>query len=115
MAWEKFRNTGRSLKPKVSIRANTQIGFNNAAITEFKLASYKYAVLFFDSETRKIGIRPMNNKDEEGACKLNVRPEGGASIPAKAYIEYYKLINLKIRKFDADWDDKEKMIIARVL
>ena len=114
MAWERFKRTGRSFKPKISIRGDSQIGFNYAAIDEFKLKDYKFAVLFFDNKNKKIGIKLSNSKDEEGACKLRVKDKAGASIAARAYIYFYKLNSLKVRRFDAQWDDKDKMIVAKI-
>ena len=112
MGFERFTQTGRSFKPKISIRGNSQIGFNCASIKEFKLGEYKFAVLFYDKDARKIGIRLTNDKNEEGACKLRVRENAGASISARSYIDFYKLHKLDKRRFDASWNDKEKMIIV---
>lgn len=114
MAWERFKKTGRSFKPIISIRGDSQIGFNFASIDDFKLKDYKFAIFFFDKETKKIGIKLTNNKDEEGACKLRVKEKAGASIAARAFIYHYKLNSLKNRKFNAKWDEKEKMIIAEI-
>jgi hypothetical protein len=114
MSWEKFTRYGRSLKPKISIRGNSQIGFNNAAINDFKLSDYKFVVLYFDKDSKRIGIKPTNDKNEEGACKLRVRDNFGASIAARSYIEFYKLNTLKNRRLDAELDSKDKMITAVV-
>jgi hypothetical protein len=114
MAWERFEKTGRSFKPKVSIRGDSQIGFNAAAIEEFKLKEYPYAVLFYDKKAKQIGIKLTKNKDDVGACKLRVKEKAGASIAARAYIYFYKLNNLKVKRFDAQWDDKEKMIVVKI-
>ena len=44
MAFEKFTQTGKSYRPKISIRSNGQIGFNFGCIEKFSLEKYKYAV-----------------------------------------------------------------------
>ncbi|MFA5373577.1 MAG: hypothetical protein WC354_05275 [Candidatus Omnitrophota bacterium] len=112
MAFERFTNVGKSFKPKISIRGNSQIGFNCASIREFKLNEYKFAVLFYDKESKRIGIKLTNDKSEEGACKLRVRAEAGASMSARSFIDCYKLGSLKSYRFNVEWDAKEKMIIA---
>lgn len=112
MAWEKFTITRRSFKPRVSIRGKSQIGFNTAAIEDFQLKDYKFAVLYYDKENKKIGIKLTNDKEEEGVRKLRVKEAAGASLPARAFIEYYGLSNLSGKRFNAEWDKQEKMIVA---
>ena len=112
MAWEKFTMTRRSFKPRISIRGKSQIGFNTAAIEDFKLKDYKFAVLYYDKENRKIGIKLTNDKDEEGVRKLRVREHTGASLPARTFIEYYKIGNFSGQRFNAELDKQEKMIVA---
>ena len=115
MAWQKFTETGRSFKPKISIRGDVQFGLNTAAVKEFKLKDYKYAILFFDGDKKRIGIQLTNDKDEQGACRLRVRDDSkGAHISAKAYITKYNLDKLekKDKRIDAYFDDNDKMIIA---
>lgn len=112
MAWEKFTITRKSFRPKISIRGNSQIGFNFAAIEEFKLKDYKFAILYYDKENKKIGIKLTNDKEEEGIRKLRVRELAGASLPARVFIEYYKLGNFSGQRFNAEWDKQEKMIVV---
>jgi len=115
MTWERFTDIGRSMNPKISIRGNVQIGLNTAAIDKFKLKDYKYAVLFFNNSNRWIGIRLTNDHTEEGACKLRVRDDDkGAHISAKSYIAKYKLSDLSVKRFEASWDENDKMIVAIV-
>lgn len=112
MAWEKFIMTRRSFNPRISIRGKSQIGFNTAAIEDFKLKDYKFAVLYYDKENKRIGIKLTNDKDEEGVRKLRVKEAAGASLPARTFIEYYKLGNFSGQRFNAEWDKQEKMIVA---
>jgi hypothetical protein len=111
MAFEKFTAVGKSFAPKLSIRSNGQIGFNFGAIEKYGLSKYPYAVLFYDKDTNKIGVKITKNKDEEGACKLSVR-NGNASIGAKSFLDYYSIPYSKTARFETVWDEKEEMIIA---
>ena len=115
MAWEKFTMTRRSFKPRISIRGKSQIGFNTAAIEDFKLKDYKFAVLFYDKENKRIGIKLTNDKDEEGVRKLRVKELTGASLPARTFIEYYKIGNFSGQRFNAELDKQEKMIVATLV
>ena len=110
MAWEKFTMTRRSFNPRISIRGKSQIGFNTAAIEDFKLKDYKFAVLYYDKENKRIGVKLT--KDEEGVRKLRVKEAAGASLPARTFIEYYKLGSFSGQRFNAEWDKQEKMIVA---
>ena len=110
MAWEVHKNT-RGVKPKISIRGESQLGFNSAAIDDFKLKDYNYAVLYIDKELKKIGVRLTIDKEDE-ACKLKTG-KGGAHISSKSFIsKINKLGNLKSHQFNVQWDDGEKMIVA---
>ena len=112
MSWGRFTLSGRSIKPKVTIRKGGQIGLNNPVITNYELNKYKYVVLFIDNETKKIGIKPVNDEKEEGIRKLRIS-KYGVSIPAKNFIEHYKLDQIKKRQLDCSWDKKEAMIVAK--
>jgi hypothetical protein len=112
MPFEKFIMTGRSYRPKISIRTNGQIGFNLGAIKKFSLNKYKYAILFFDRENKQIGIK-LTNTEEEGTCKLQVR-KSNAAISGKAFLDYYSIDYSKTTRYEAVWNEKEKMIIATV-
>lgn len=111
MAFERFIETGRSYKPKISIRGNGQIGFNFGAIKRFVLENYEYAVLFYDKETQRIGIK-LTNEKEEGISKLKVR-KSSAAVSAKSFLDYYEIeYGGSVRKFDIYWDEAAEMLIA---
>lgn len=112
MPFEKFTQTGRSYKPKISIRSNGQIGFNYGAIEKFRLSNYKFAVLFFDRQEKKMGIK-LTNSEEDGVCKLQVR-KSNAAIAAKAFLDYFDINYEKTGRFEASFDDAEKMIIVKL-
>jgi len=111
MGFERFTETGRSFKTRLSIRSNGQIGFTQGAIHRFKMQDFKYAVLFYDKDKPAIGIRLTNDEAEEGRCKLQVRPES-ATISAKSFLDYYGINHQKTRSYGAIWDDENTMITA---
>ena len=110
MGFEKFTSSGKTFKPKVSIRKYGQIGFNNGAVKKFDLDKYEYVILFYDRENRRIGIKLTNNSSEDGAMKLQKRPLNVA-ISAKSFLEYYEIPYLKTSRYNPQWDENEKMII----
>lgn len=111
MAWERHENK-RGIKPIISIRGISQLGFNAVAIAEFKLENYKYVVLYIDRDLKKIGVKLTNDKNEKDICKLKAN-KGGAHVSSKEFIaKISKLGSLKSRQIEAQWDDKDKMIVA---
>ena len=113
MAFERFTLAGRGFQPKVSIRTNGQIGFNNGAIIRFNLDKYKYVILFYDKQSKMIGIKPTNDANEEGICKLRIRKSAGA-IGARSFLDYYQINHAKTIRYGASWNDGEKMVVAKV-
>jgi hypothetical protein len=112
MAFEKFINTHyRQTEPMVSISARGQISLNKGSIKKFNLDKFKYAVLHYDAEGRKIGIKFTNEK-EEGALKIgrNVK-RGGAFISGRSFFKYYQFGISKTEKYDIAFDDKHKLYV----
>ena len=113
MSFEKFTETARSYRAKVSIRSNGTVGLNGGAVNKFDLEEYDWAVLFFDKERQLIGIKPTKNEKDEGTHKIN-RGKTGAWVAARRFLDYYEIGTTKTKRFDAAWDDKEKMIVVQI-
>ena len=110
--WETFDFSGKTATPKLSIRKGGQIGLNSAAVDRYKLNRYKFVVLKINKEDEKMGLRFTNDENEKGVRKLNI-VQGGISLSAKNFIEYYGINKIKESKLDCEWDEKEEMIIAK--
>ena len=83
MAFERFTESGRSYKAKLSIRSNGQIGLNQGAYNRFNLGDYNYVVLFYDKDDNKIGLRFLHEM-EEHALKYRNKHEN-ISISARSF------------------------------
>jgi hypothetical protein len=88
MAFERFVGTGKTAKPRVSIWKQGQINFNTAAIEKYGLNNYKCAVLFYDREKKKIGLKFTNDEKEEGSRRF-IKRHSGAWISARAFVAHY--------------------------
>jgi hypothetical protein len=110
MPFEKFVQTGRSYKPKISIRSNGQIGLNFGAIEKFGLRKYKYAVLFYNAEESKVGIK-FTNELEEGSLKLQIR-DSNAAVSAKAFLDYYSINYSISKRYTIEWSENENLYTA---
>ena len=110
MAFERFTKTGRGYTPKVSIWTRGQIGFNQGAVERFKLKDFDYAVLFYDRDERKIGVRFTTEASEDGANKI-VKGKTGVFISAKAFLDYYQIDHRKTRRYDVAHDNENDLYV----
>jgi len=113
MAFERFTRTGRGYKPKVSIWSRGQIGFNQGAVERFELKNYKYAILFIDAETSRIGIKFTNDENEEGITKLTKRA-GGISFSARAFLDFNDIDYSKTTRYNVDYDKEDELYIIQL-
>jgi hypothetical protein len=74
------------------------------------MEKYKYAVLFYDAETGRIGVKLTNDKDEAGAAALITRSGNGA-ISARAFLEYYNLTPKETTQRDIARDEATGMLV----
>lgn len=111
MSFVKFTETARSYRPRASLRSNGTIGFNTGAVEKFGLKTSNYVTLHFDKDRGLIGVR-AGKAEDEGAHKLN-RGKTGAWIGARRFLDYFGIAPAETKKFDAQWDEKEKMIVFR--
>lgn len=109
MAFVKFTSTGRSFVPRASIWSRGQIGLNNGAISRYKIGKYQYAIFYFDEESNRIGIRFSNN-EEEGAVKFTAR-DNGATIGAKAFLDFHDINYEETKQYDFKYDKDEDIYI----
>jgi hypothetical protein len=111
MAFEKFTQTARSYRAKVSIRPNGTLGFNSGAVQKFGLDKAAFAILYYDKERNRIGIQPVANEAEEGANKIN-KGKTGAWLAARRFLDYYEINTEEKSRHNATWDEREGMIIV---
>ena len=113
MAFEKFtRIRSRGYTPQISIWSRGQIGLNQAVLDKYKIG--EYAILFFDRDTKRVGIKFTNNKSESGAAKIIKRKTGGASLSARAFLVNYDLISEKTKSYNVEFDKDNEMLIIKV-
>jgi hypothetical protein len=112
MAFEKFTKTGARIgTPKISIWSSGQIGLNQGAIKRYELDNYRYVILFYDKDNKKIGIKFINDKNEEGAIKIIFRKVGGLSFSGVSFLHYYGIDFSNTRKFDLEHDEKNDLYV----
>ncbi len=114
MAFQRFTKTrSRGYTPKASIWSRGQIGFNQGAVEKFKIPDFDYAILFYDRDARKIGVSFTNDEKEEGATKISKRATG-ASISARAFLDFYEIEHSKTKKYDIDYEEQENLYVMQL-
>jgi hypothetical protein len=113
MAFERFTQAGRAFRPRASIRSTGQIGLSHGCMNRYSLERVPYAVLFYDRDTRRIGIKPTADQNEEGALRISVR-SGSGSIAARSFLDYYRVEYGETRSFDVTYDEEARMLIINL-
>ena len=113
MAWVKFISKARQRdsSPTLSIWKKGQLCLNKRAVSDFNLQKSKYVVLYMDVQAKRIGVKPIDSF-EEGALKLRAY-KWGDLVWAQKFSIQYGLNGMKYRQLPCEWDDDEKMIVAR--
>jgi hypothetical protein len=109
MAFQRFTESGKGFKPKISIRPSGTIGINDSALKKFSLNSSEFVALYYDTDSGKIAIGNAL-KDEIGAQRINLG-RTGASISAKRFLDYYDLGVEKTKHFECHFDNEQHLII----
>ena len=112
MTYTVFTETGsRTGKPLVSIWSRGQIGLNQGAMKRFKLKDFNYAIILYDEDSRKVGIRFTNDEDLPGIIKLVKRGSGGVSFSAVSFLNHYGIEFSVTTKFSL-MHDKDNELYA---
>jgi len=111
---EKKYRSGKIGEPMVSVLKSGQISFNTPAMRQFELYDFDYAVLFFDKDTRTVGIMLTNDDGEDGAYKLIKRETGGYAVSAKKFLNFHDINYLKSKTYPVEYDENEKMYIFQL-
>jgi hypothetical protein len=115
MGFEKFDEAGSGrgrpaeTDPMISIRKSGSIGVNQAAIDDH-FAEDDGAVMYYDEETNRVGIEPVEDKDaDEGAYTVS-KTDSGGTIAAQAFLERYDLLPDVTTQYSPEWDDEQDLI-----
>ncbi len=115
MGFVKFTKTkSRIGTPKVSIWSRGQIGFNQGAVTQYKIDKEKvsYAVLYYDEERKMIGIELTNDGAAEGATKLIFREGGGTSFSAIPFLKTYGIDYSDTHQYNVEYDSRSELFVV---
>jgi len=111
MVFEKFTKKGRGLKPMASIRSSGQLGMNRGCIERFRLMS-GFVALYYDAESKRIGIERGISEHDDGAHQLIVKPSN-AFVGARAFLNWYGIpYEDKTRRYEISLSEDGRMLIV---
>lgn len=111
-SFEKFTDPDSSYDAKVSIRRTGQFGFNSGSVNKFRLSDYPFAVLYYDSAHRVVGIELRMEKCE-GALELNRAPSN-FFIRAKNFCDRFGLDYAKASRYPLRRDDESGFLFFEI-
>jgi len=114
MPFEKFiPKTTRLSRPKVTIRPSGLISFDAQAVESFGLFDATHAMIFFDKSKKRIGVKVVNNGEEEGSIPL-ARRRRSVSFKAPGFLDQFSIHLNAPKRLDASFDESEGMIVINI-
>lgn len=88
MGFVRFTETGKSYTPRASVSTTGLIGLNDGARKRFGVDGFTHCILYYDADTKRIGIEFTSDSSVEGAQKIRFRPTG-ADIAGKSFLSFF--------------------------
>jgi len=114
MAFEEFKHKKSRgvLEPRVSI-SNAGFFILNSGCMKQQFKGFDYVVLFWDKQSRKIGIKPVRRGFKHG-YKLN-KNYGIGAFCGRSFFIHYRLQGLnpngkKTKSYRTEWNSKEGLL-----
>ena len=112
-AGTKFR-TGKIGDPMISVWAIGQISLNTDAMRKFELYDFTHGVLFFDEDSRSVGVMLTNDPEEVGALKLIKRKTGGHAISAKKFLNFHDIDYSESKSYPLEYDSESDLYVFKI-
>lgn len=104
MNWVKFERSDmlrdRADTPEVSIWKKGTIAFTKAAEEQYGIKQYRYASLYFDPDTRKIGIKLTNDRSRPKDVFKITLGKSNLVITAPQFFKKFKLSTEKTKRYE---------------
>ena len=107
MSFEKHIPTkGRSEAPLVSLRTNGKLGFSVPAVRRYiKITRYRFAILYFDKDKRRVGIEFTNDSAKAGVLKIcKSKSTQEYYINIQGFCTEFKISLKKTRRYLLRWN-----------
>ena len=116
MAFELFTKKNKKKSPKkptVTILKQGIFSFNAGCISIFQEKNITFLQLMFDQEGQMIAFKPCR-KNAPGAFPLRIT-KTAAQVSGTSFLKNYEIpYREQSRKYDAEWDNEQKMLIIKL-
>jgi len=116
MAFEKFDEAGSgrgrpaTTDPMISLRKSGSVGVNQAAVNEY-FDDNDGAVLYYDEEENRIGIKPVSDNEADEAAYTVSKSDSGGTIAGTSFLKKYDLVPEITTQYDPIWDEDEELVV----
>jgi len=83
-----------------------------AATAIMEKNAVEFVLILWDADTHRIAIRPMTKRDPRAYTLTKAK--GSSMFSAKSFLESVGFDISETRSFEAEWDEKENMLIAEL-
>lgn len=97
---------GRTSLPYVSLRRDGQFAFSSKCVDKYGLSRFRYVVLYWDSEGRRVGFQFNIDNEEVGGYKLGHLGRNGLSVCAVAFCSQFSIDHSIAQQFIPRWDEE---------
>jgi hypothetical protein len=101
--FEKFEKRNSRLETRITITKSNSIGLPTKFSEDNRIKRYKYAVLYFDKNSKAIGIHFTNDEEESNKFSIIKSDKYGASIVA---LSFFKVNDIDTRKYHGRYNWK---------
>lgn len=110
MAFIKYTESARSFAAKASISKAGMLSFTDGARKRFHMDEFKFCVLYYDPEARRVGVELTNDENTEGARRLRHR-DTGSDVAAKSFTQYFEIDVEVTTTYPATKDQETGMVV----
>ena len=110
MAFVKFNKPGRSFKPRVSISSRGLISFSGGAVKRFEMDKHEWCALYYDAESRIVGIELLNTDESDEAIRLRLRSTG-ADISGSSFLSFFDIEIRDTSMYELVKDDESGYLV----
>jgi len=82
-------------------------------VEKFGIRGFDFCALYYDPESKKIGIR-LSAEEETGATVRIAKREQNFFIPAKPFLDFFDVDYSVSRVYNASYDEEGSMIVLNL-
>ncbi len=103
--FQRFTAVGKRFEDRITITRNRAVGFPTQFYKQNYIDSYKFGVLYYDSNLNAIGVMFTNSEDEQGRIAITKSSNYGGHILANSF---FKANRINTKKYAGRYDYEKK-------